>query len=180
MVAESMTRGQGRRFLDMGRRLERSFQILGLLRSTLVNTSAIEAPLLEALLEIADSSMTYRRRYMASLQLPPVLDLLLSDEDNPRSLAFQFVALSESIDRLPRARDQKDASAEQTLVAASLARLRLANVRLLVDPAASEHRADLGLFLAEAEGELPLLSDSLSRTYLTHLQAARQQPSNVE
>ena len=34
--------------------------------------------------------MTYRRRYMSRLQLAPLLDLLLADEDNPRSLAFQF------------------------------------------------------------------------------------------
>ena len=51
-------------------------------------TSAV----LEPLLEIADSSMTYRRRYFARPQLSPVLDLLLVDETNPRALAFQLDA----------------------------------------------------------------------------------------
>ena len=79
---ESMTRGPGWRFLDMGRRLERGLYMLRLLRSTLVNTTVQEVPLLEALLEVADSSITYRSRYMATLQLAPVIDLLLTDESN--------------------------------------------------------------------------------------------------
>ena len=47
LVAESMTRGQGWRFLDMGRRLERSLHLIGLLRRTLVNGGGSEGPLLE-------------------------------------------------------------------------------------------------------------------------------------
>ncbi len=62
LVAESMTHGQGWRFLDMGRKLERAVQIAVLLRSTLVVVRVPEPPLLEAILEITDSSMTYRRR----------------------------------------------------------------------------------------------------------------------
>ena len=41
------------------------------------------------LLEVADSSMTYRSRYFTTLQPAPVLDLLMNEEANPRSLAFQ-------------------------------------------------------------------------------------------
>ena len=179
MISESMTRGQGWRFLDIGRRLERSLHILGLLRSTLVKAGGTEGPLLEALLEIADSSMTYRRRYMSRLQIAPLLDLLLSDEDNPRSLAFQLVALSQSIANLPRAPGSTGPSAEQTLIADTLAKLRAAKVGGLVELTASGHRANLDRFLTSIDADLPLLSDSLTRTYLTHLQAARQQPSNA-
>ena len=46
--------------------------------------------------------MTYRRRYPGSLQTAPVLDLLLADETNPRSLAFQLAALADDVDNLPR------------------------------------------------------------------------------
>ena len=63
-----------------------------------------EAPLLEALLEIADSSMTYRRRYQGSLQTAAVLDLLLADESNPRSLAFQLAAVADDVEHLPASR----------------------------------------------------------------------------
>ena len=179
LVAEGMTRGQGWRFLDMGRRIERSLQTLGLLRSTLSTVSTPEGPLLEALLEIADSAMTYRRRYMSRLQTAPVLDLLLSDDDNPRSLAFQFNTLSAAIDALPRPGGASGRDSEQRLILAALARLRGADIGSLADATEENRRPWLESFLASVEAELPLLSDTLTRNYLTHLQASRQYASQI-
>jgi uncharacterized circularly permuted ATP-grasp superfamily protein/uncharacterized alpha-E superfamily protein len=177
MVAESMTRGQGWRFLDMGRRLERAMQILSLLRSTLICTSSHDGPLLEGLLEIADSSMTYRRRYMSHLQIEPLLDLLLLDEDNPRSLAFQLVCLAQSIEKLPKSNRMIAEGKEQVLIRSSLERLRAANVRVLAEWTLAGYRSELERFLCQIEMELPMISDTLTGNYLTHLQAARQQPT---
>jgi uncharacterized alpha-E superfamily protein len=44
-------------------------------------------------LELCDSSITYRSRYLAVLQPAPALDLLLADAGNPRGLAFQLAAM---------------------------------------------------------------------------------------
>jgi uncharacterized alpha-E superfamily protein len=57
---------------------------------------ALERPanVLAAILEIADSSMTYRRRYLSQPQLGPALDLLLFDSGNPRSFAFQLETMT--------------------------------------------------------------------------------------
>ena len=101
LAMESMTRGHGWRFLDMGRKIERCLHIVGLIRGTLVTVSANEAPILEALLEIADSSMTFRRRYLSTLQAAPVIDLLLADESNPRSLAYQLACMNDDVNHLP-------------------------------------------------------------------------------
>jgi len=95
VVMESMTRGQAWRFLDMGRRLERTMNLVVMLRAALARTSDREGPLLESVLEVADSGMTYRRRYLATLQVVPVVDLLVTDETNPRSVIFQLEALAE-------------------------------------------------------------------------------------
>ena len=46
--------------------------------------------------------MTYRRRYLATLLAAPVVDLLLADETNPRSVLYQVRALGEHLDALPR------------------------------------------------------------------------------
>jgi uncharacterized alpha-E superfamily protein len=51
--------------------------------------------LLEPVLEIADSVMTYRRRYYAEARLANILHLLVAEPSNPRSLAFQLNALRE-------------------------------------------------------------------------------------
>ena len=90
LAGENMTRSQGWKFLDMGRRLERGAHTIRLLQSTLVTTWAPEGPLLEALLEVAESSMTYRRRYRSALQTAPVLDLLLADETNRARWPFNW------------------------------------------------------------------------------------------
>jgi uncharacterized circularly permuted ATP-grasp superfamily protein/uncharacterized alpha-E superfamily protein len=174
LVTESMTRSQAWRFLDMGRRIERSLHLLGLLRSTLVPANGPEGPLLEALLEIADSAMTYRRRYMSSLQTAPVLDLLLADEANPRSLAFQFAALSEGLDHLPRDDSASRRSVEQRLILSSLTEIRVADIDRLAQVGPSGQRPELERLLAAMEADLPLLSDALTRNYLSHLQASRQ------
>ncbi len=174
MVAESMTRGQGWRFLDIGRRLERSLHLISLLRSTLVMSLPGEPTVLEALLEIADSSMTYRRRYMSRLQTGPLLDLLLHDEDNPRSLAYQFEAIARNISRLPRLDSGQGICPEEKLINECNDRLKAADVTELARVDQTGYRADLERLLVMLQAELPLLSESLTRTYLTHLQASRQ------
>ena len=173
LTMESMTRGQAWRFLDVGRRLERALQTIGLLRSTLSTAVGMEGPLLEGLLEVADSSMTYRRRYLSSLQTAPVLDLLLADETNPRSVAFQLSALGDHVEALPRDHSHAALSPEQHLLLATRTAVRLADIDVLAKPDATGHRAELDALLARLEAELPGLSDTITRSYLSHLQASR-------
>ena len=99
-VLDGMTRSTGWRFLSLGRRVERLSQLCAALE---VATGAGRASELGWLLELADSSMTYRSRYPAAPEWLPVLDLLLRDEANPRSAAFQMKGLVETVDKLERA-----------------------------------------------------------------------------
>jgi uncharacterized circularly permuted ATP-grasp superfamily protein/uncharacterized alpha-E superfamily protein len=173
LATDSMTRGQGWRFLDMGRRLERAMHTHGLLYGTLTAGGANEGPLLEALLDVADSSMTYRRRYLSSLQTAPVLDLLLADETNPRSLAFQLVALSDGVDNLPHDSPQPARSPEQRLVLGALTAVRLCNIDELARPDATGARPRLEDLLLKLGLDLPVLSDTVTRRFLSHLQPSR-------
>ncbi len=173
LVADSMTRGQGWRFLVMGRRLERALQINGLLRSTLVAPSGPEPPFLEALLDVADSAMTYRRRYMSHIETAPVLDLLLADEANPRSLAFQLAVLAENIEHLPRHEFAPGRSEAQRIILGSLTRLRVAEIGRLARSDPSGYRPELEDLLARLDFEIPALSEALTRNYFSHLQPPR-------
>ena len=123
---------------------------------------------------IADSTMTYRRRYMSSLQTAPVLDLLLADEANPRSLAYQLAALAESIDQLPRDESAPGRGEEQRIILTTLTRLRVADIDQLAQADASGTPARARGLLARLEGEIPVLSDALTRSYFSHLQLSRQ------
>ncbi len=95
MVAENMTRGPGWIFLDLGIRIERILQQIHVLRSLLYYDYAWMTPILEALLEIMDSVMTYRFRYLMQVEIDPTVDLLLVDESNPRAVAFQLTRIDE-------------------------------------------------------------------------------------
>ena len=174
LVGDSMTRGNAWRFIDIGRRLERTINVLRLLRGAAENTSSAPAPFLEAILEIADSSMTYRRRYLTVMQLAAVLDLLLVDEANPRSVAFQLAALDEHIRRLPRIADGPYRSPEEQVVLRCLTGIRLADVHVAVEPDAGGHRPRLAELLTVVTEHMEALSDAISRSYLSHADVANQ------
>ncbi len=173
LALESMTRGQAFRFLDMGRRLERAMTLTTLLKAGLSRASEREGPLLEALLEVADSSMTYRRRYLATLQVPPVVDLLLTDDSNPRSVVFQISAISEHIAALPSRDGNGLRSAEQRLVLSVLRDLELADPEHLCERGPEGSLPELEAFLRDIATRVPALSDALSDSYLNHATVSR-------
>ena len=86
-------------FLDMGRRIERIQHQLRLINQLLVPVYPRLTPLLEAMLDIMDSSITYRYRYLMNVEIGPVLDLLLQDQSNPRSMVFQLLQVRMLKDR---------------------------------------------------------------------------------
>ena len=96
LQAENMIRGQGWRFLETGRRIERGQVTLGLLRA-----AASGQAMLEPLIEICDSVMTYRRRYFSRPDWQGVVDLLFFDRSNPRSVSFQLAVLLRESDSFP-------------------------------------------------------------------------------
>ncbi len=172
---ESMTRGPGWRFMDMGRRIERAFQTLWLLQRTLVGQETPSqseppqiAPLLEAILEVADSSMTYRYRYLTSLELAPLLDLLLVDETNPRSVGFQLAALSEHVRAFAGKEGDPSQNRESRIVLAAQGSLRLIDVEALAQGDFRGTDGSLNVFLDQLMGRLREFSDSITPTYFTH------------
>jgi uncharacterized circularly permuted ATP-grasp superfamily protein/uncharacterized alpha-E superfamily protein len=174
MVMESMTRSHIWRFLDLGRRLERALQVICLARSALEHAAELSGPVLETLLEVADSLMTYRGRYLANLQLGAVIDLLLTDDTNPRSLAYQLVLLADHVDRLPRNRTQPLLGLDQRLAMSLLHDIRMVDVPMLADLHARGQSAPLVELLTALEERLPKLSDAVNHQYLIHAGTAHQ------
>jgi uncharacterized alpha-E superfamily protein len=171
---ESMTRGDGWRFLDIGRRMERAYQMVDLLRHGLGFEGRADSGQLEMLLEIADSSITYRSRYLTSMQADLVVDLLLLDEANPRSLAYQLGLLREHVDRLPDTQSLIRRPAEARLALSLLTSVQLAEVRELMAEDAKGRRANLEKFLNRLSADLRSLSETLTRAYFTHAIPSRQ------
>ena len=171
MVRENITRGVGWLFLNLGRRLERAIYSVRQLREVTAPFNETSWPLLEYLLEVADSSMTYRSRYFTTLQPVAVLDVLMADDNNPRSLAFQLSRLADIYGKLPRHLSE-DLNAMQH----AIAMLRGLNLGALDYPlpgtgrsmANQEPRAELDRSLRYLQDLLPSWADNVSSTYFCH------------
>ena len=99
MAMESTVRGPSWRFLDLGRRLERSFGVLDSIEAAVVPVvpNVAESMLAEAVLATHDSLVAYRRRYRSDVEIDAVVALLVSDDSNPRALQFQLDRMSEHL-----------------------------------------------------------------------------------
>ena len=179
LAMESMTRGHGWRFLDMGRRLERALRLVSLLRAAFASGAEREGALLETLLAVADSSITYRRRYLAGLHPAAVVDLLLVDDSNPRAVLFQVAAIREHLLHLPRDASQARLRPEERLALGALARLQLLDVVPACQPPSEGARPALHTILGEIENDLSLLSEQLCSGYLNHALLARPLASAI-
>ena len=155
-VLDGMTRGTGWRFLSMGRRIERLWNLAAALQ---VATDEGRDQGLEWLLQWADSSVTYRSRYLVAPEWLPVLDLLVRDEGVPRSLAFQLKGLGEYVGKLEAAHG-RFASDVVTPGQAALAALTPAELH-----PESEALADL---LAQLQRIAGGVSDELTLKFFSH------------
>ena len=167
-------RGGGRLFLDLGRRVERAQAVADQIACALEFPGAAQQPArvehgLRLALELCDSSITYRSRYLAVLQPAPALDLLLADDGNPRGLAFQLAAMHALLNEIGSGVDATLAAAAAALQEEPQAMVRAVSefgdqsVAALFLPARLRSLRD-----AVAE-----LSDRVSRRYFTLLPTVR-------
>jgi uncharacterized circularly permuted ATP-grasp superfamily protein/uncharacterized alpha-E superfamily protein len=175
LMHENMTRNKGWAFMDMGRRIERagnmSEAILGLFGRPLERDE--ETGRLFFLLEVADSFITFRSRYRLDPVLALVLDLLLLDETNPRSLAYQLASISQHLSALPQSSQGTSLADERRIILAMLTSIRLANVESFAKDAS---RAELQNALRNQLELLPQLTTAIERHYFNLLE---EQPHRV-
>jgi uncharacterized circularly permuted ATP-grasp superfamily protein/uncharacterized alpha-E superfamily protein len=168
--AESMVRDPGWRFMDAGRRIERGCQLAALLRSTVTteHDPGAESLMFESVLTAAESIITYRRRYRSHAHLETMLDLLLLDPDNPRSLAHQLDLLLEDVRALPAAPGAPRVSDAEKAALETSTILRLADTAALADPHPAPDddgrtRPELAAFLGRVIGGLHATADAIAR-----------------
>jgi uncharacterized circularly permuted ATP-grasp superfamily protein/uncharacterized alpha-E superfamily protein len=166
--AEGMTRTHAWRFLDFGRRLERALQASQLIRAVVAEGGGDDPAALAALLEISDSLMTYRSRYYSRFQLGAVLDLLVTDETNPRSMAYQLVECTAHAAQLPREAVVAGDLTEERLAASLLHLVRRVNPLEIATAYGEGDEEPLESLLTTVDTTLPKLSDAVSHRYFFH------------
>ena len=177
---DDMTRDEGWRFLMIGRRLERLQFLSSSLAAFLRSDAVFDQAGLEWLLELGNSSITYRSRYLAVAQLIPVLDLLLLDEQNPHAVLFQLKLVTRTLKRL----NDDFAAPSETALPDLVARLSRFDLRCLENPlfgeaslrAALDGLADLLQEVADASGQV---SDRLALRHFAHVDDVSQRTVSV-
>jgi len=96
---ENFNRGAGWFFYDIGRRVERGINTCRYARHFADHQAT--AHNLDVLLDLVDSQITFRSRYLTGVAFAPVRDMAVLDPYNPRSVAFQVVAIDDHIASLP-------------------------------------------------------------------------------
>ncbi len=168
LASESMTRTHGWRFLELGRRNERAFQTAELLTNTLVHPIAKEAALLEPVLRTTDSLMTYRVRYLQQLQPAAVLDLLITDESNPRSIGYQMHRIDRLLGRLPNDDKEVRLGEDERIAKSLLNQVQLSDPFDLASVNQMGKRKKLEILLKQMIDDLPRLSNAITARYLIH------------
>jgi uncharacterized circularly permuted ATP-grasp superfamily protein/uncharacterized alpha-E superfamily protein len=133
---ENMNRSAGWRFLDVGLRIERAINTCRLARFFAPEDATADD--LDVMLDLIDSQITYRSRYLTGVALVPIRDMVLLDPYNPRSVGFQIQTVQQHLATLPSVRDDGIPEEPQQLIA-----------RLATEIATSEARnLDTGIILA--------------------------------
>jgi uncharacterized circularly permuted ATP-grasp superfamily protein/uncharacterized alpha-E superfamily protein len=154
LAQENMTQLAGWRFLELGRRIERALLTCRLTRAF----AAPDAPdgSLDLLLELADSQISYRQRYVMIAALAPVIDMVMLDPNNPRSVEFQLDRIETHLDALPKQNAEGRLSPAQQIAAGIATRLRTINANAV----------DTNLII-DIENSLMKLSDAIGASFLT-------------
>ena len=156
-----MTRDDGWRFLSLGRHLERALAVASTVADTLETGAHGDPQILEWLLDLSDSVITYRARHRRVPDWPSVLALLVFDGTNPRALAFQLGKLEKHVGQLP------DAGLGRLVT--RLARLSAARApSTLLQGDLFGSSGSIEAYLLECRETAGELSDALAARYFSH------------
>lgn len=155
LMDENFNRATGWSFIDLGKRVERAINTCRFVRQFADDDPTLET--LDALLELVDTQISYRARYLAGPALAPVLDMALLDPFNPRSVAFQVRRIDEHLAVLPTLLDDGMMEPQRRLAVSLRADLEAADAR----------RVD-GRRVLLIEQRLMALANAISERYFSH------------
>ncbi len=174
VTKDSMGYGMGRRFWEMGRQMEWALNLINLLQSTIVHTHDISDLTLQVLLDVEDSHVIYRHRYSMEPHPQSVMEMIVQDASNPRSIATQLMVLHEHVSALAKSQKSENSKLEQ-LIMEGLRQLRLAQLNPIENKSDVETvQSVFRQLLYDLVSMLHQFSDALSDSYLRPLELPRQ------
>lgn len=162
-VTANMVRDPGWRMIGAGRAVERSLQLCHLLSATATMSRGmdVDRDVLNAVLIASESAVTHRRRYRGDVRVGGVLELLLLEQENPRSLAFSIAELREQLAAMPESTGSTRPERLLDDLADELERVDLADLTVIE----GERRPNLERFLTGYIGQLSRFADAVGELH---------------
>ena len=168
-IQENMTRSYGWRLLELGRRLERGQFGLRVMNELVSHSTG--STYMYLLLDLCDSTITYRSRYQNVPTLENLLHLLLLDETNPRSMIYQITQLQEVMAEMPLDQSNEGLSESQRILLIAYHELVLAEPEKMANVISKAgNRTQLRRVLKRLSNTLGTLSELVTATYFAHTQ----------
>jgi uncharacterized alpha-E superfamily protein len=166
---ESISREQGWIMLDLGRKIEQSLLVITMLKTTMVKkyNDQVEYNLQQSVLMSNEGLVNYRYKYRRPLQNLLVIDLLLFDPNNPRSLTYQVVRLKSYLNNLPKNRERQSTTEYERLIFEADSLLKLANKNELATPDEEGYK-NLEIFLSDLYNLLSAIPGVISKAFFKH------------
>ncbi len=155
---DRMMRDDGWRLLSMGRHIERLATLSGALAWGFETRAVYDDGGFSAIVALFDSTITFHAQYQQRRDLPALLDLLVLDRDNPRSLSWVIETLQGRLARLATNTSSQDANLAADLPADL--------------PALMASAQDLTSVFEQCQASAFTLSDNISRRYFSHASGA--------
>lgn len=153
---DRMMRDDGWRLLSIGRHIERLATLSGALVASFDTKAVFDNSGFSAVVALFDSTITFHAQYQQRRDLPALLELLVQDQDNPRSLSWVIKTMQARLLKLVDDRSGADADLTSNLILPDLD---------APDLAAEFERCQSGAFA---------LSDAISRRYFSHATSGSQ------
>ena len=165
---DRMTRDDGWRLLSSGRHLERLGFLASALASGFETGAVFDEGGFEALVALFDSTITFHAQYQQRRDIPALLDLLVLDRDNPRSLGWVTQTLRGRLARLAGS-----APGEVPEIALTVPDPKDWSLEAMCERDADGRYSRLLEMLQQCADAAWQLSDDLGARYFTHSGEAR-------
>lgn len=177
-ITENMMRSQSWIFMQMGRHIERGITTAQILDEVFHSQEELSETLLRRILDLSDCSITYRRRYLDNLNAAAVLDMLVFDTTNPRSLIFQADSLRELLKKLPHATTDSRHPID-TYATQLFSQIGMTNSEELLEYLADDETERMHDFFAATIEKFTRLSVMVETDYFAHTQAIRPRTRSI-
>lgn len=164
---DRMVRDDGWRLLSVGRHIERMITLSRALALGLEHEALHDPAGFEAMVALFDSTITFHAQYQQRRDMVALVDLLVMDRDNPRSLAWVVQTLRSRLAKLSQSATPQDAVLAMglpdpdTWVLTDLSHWQR-------DEQGHRHWSELAGLLDDCEASAGELSDEITRLHFSH------------